>query len=43
MTLAYYRAAERYGYDSDDDYGSEDDYGDEDQSYGVGSYDEDCQ
>ena len=50
VALAYYRAAERYGYGSqsyvsDDDYGSEDDYGYEDQSYGYGSnsYDEDCQ
>ena len=50
VALAYYRAAERYGYGSqsyvsDDDYSSEDDYGYDDQSYGYGSssYDEDCQ
>jgi len=50
VALAYYRAAERYGYGSqsyvsDDDYDYEDDYGYDDQSYGYGSntYDEDCQ
>lgn len=50
VALAYYRAAERYGYGSqsyvsDDDYDYEDDYGHDDQSYGYGSnsYDEDCQ
>jgi hypothetical protein len=47
VALAYYRAAERYGYGSysyaSDDYGSDDDYGYEGQSYGYGSYDEDCQ
>jgi hypothetical protein len=50
VKLAYYRAAERYGYGSDsyaseDDYGSEDDYSYEVQSYDYGSnsYDEGCQ
>jgi hypothetical protein len=54
VALAYYRAAERYGYgsqsyvsddDYDYDYDYEDDYGHDDQSYGYGSnsYDEDCQ
>jgi len=44
VALAYYRAAERYGYGSQS-YVSDDDYGYEDQSYGYGSssYDEDCQ
>jgi len=47
VALAYYRAAERYGYGSQsyvsDDYGYGDDYGYDDQSYGYSSYDEDCQ
>ncbi len=41
VALAYYRAAERYGYGSysyaSDDYGSDDDYSYDDQSYGYGS------
>jgi hypothetical protein len=42
VTLAYYRAAERYGYgDADQSYSSDDDqdYGsDDDNSYGEQSY-----
>jgi hypothetical protein len=43
VALAYYRAAERYGYGSQN-YVSDDDYGYEDQSYGYSySYDEGCE